>query len=96
MRRSGDTEAMTPAEDYPFGDRRPFDSQEFPKLHFIERRYAGDPTNWWVPNRACAEAMLRSSGFEITAHPEDEVYLCNPVDPPFGFGAAYPARARGA
>ena len=25
-----------------------------------------DPTNWWVPNRACAEAMLRSSGFAIT------------------------------
>jgi len=24
----------------------------------------------------CVEAMLRSSGFEIHAHPEDEVYIC--------------------
>jgi tRNA (mo5U34)-methyltransferase len=23
----------------------------------------GDPTNWWAPNRACVEAMLRSLGF---------------------------------
>jgi tRNA (mo5U34)-methyltransferase len=64
------------AEDYPFEARDIFDREDFPRLHFIERRYAGDQTNWWVPNRACAEAMLRSSGFEIQAHPEDEVYLC--------------------
>ena len=48
----------------------------YPKMHFIEHRYSGDPTNWWVPNRACVEAMLRSSGFEILARPEEEVYLC--------------------
>ena len=52
----------------------------FPKLHFVERRYADDPTNWWIPNRACAEAMLRSAGFAIIAHPEDEVYLCRRSD----------------
>ncbi|HTW72437.1 MAG TPA: DUF1698 domain-containing protein [Acetobacteraceae bacterium] len=23
----------------------------------------GDPTNWWTPNRACMEAMLRNIGF---------------------------------
>ncbi len=23
----------------------------------------GDPTNWWAPNRACVEAMLRDLGF---------------------------------
>ena len=40
------------------GLRRP----GYPKLHFVEHRYAGDPTNWWIPNRACAEAMLRSAG----------------------------------
>jgi tRNA (mo5U34)-methyltransferase len=45
-------------------------------MYFIEHKYAGDPTNWWIPNRACTEAMLRSSGFEIIAHPEDEVFLC--------------------
>ncbi|HEX3653230.1 MAG TPA: TIGR04290 family methyltransferase [Rhizomicrobium sp.] len=82
------------AQDYDFWDKDAFDLPEFPKLHFIEHRYAGDPTNWWVPNRACAEAMLRSAGFEITAHPEDEVYLCKPVEPPWNFGAAYPAKGR--
>jgi tRNA (mo5U34)-methyltransferase len=32
----------------------------------------GDDTNWWGPNRACVEAMLRDVGFgrvEFTAHP---------------------------
>ena len=33
----------------------------YPRLHFVERSYASDPTNWWIPNRACAEAMLRSA-----------------------------------
>ena len=62
--------------DYDFWTIAQFGSEDFPKLHFIEQRYAGDPTNWWIPNRSCAEAMLRSSGFVIAAHPEDEVYLC--------------------
>lgn len=69
-----------------------FDRPGYPKLHFIEHRYADDPTNWWVPNRACAEAMLRSAGFEILGHPEDEVYLCRPAAGRGGDGAVYPAR----
>ncbi len=64
------------AENYPFTDYELFNDPAYPKLHFIEHRYANDPTNWWVPNAACAEAMLRSAGFEITAHPEAEVYIC--------------------
>jgi tRNA (mo5U34)-methyltransferase len=64
------------ASDYPFSETEVFDSPGYPKLHFVERRYSQDPTNWWVPNRACAEAMLRAAGFSITAHPEEEVYLC--------------------
>jgi tRNA (mo5U34)-methyltransferase len=69
-----------------------FDRPGYPKLHFIERRYADDPTNWWVPNAACAEAMLRSAGFAIVAHPEDEVYVCRRVAAPEGAGAVYPAQ----
>ena len=45
-------------------------------MYFVEQQYSGDPTNWWIPNRACAEAMLRSAGFEIVAHPEAEVFVC--------------------
>ena len=59
-----------------------FDRPAFPKMHFIEHRYADDPTNWWVPNRSCAEAMLRAAGFEIAAHPEAEVYVCCVCAPP--------------
>ena len=64
------------AEDHPFEEKAHFDRPEYPKLHFIEHRYAADPTNWWVPNKACAEAMLRSAGFIIEQNPEPEVYLC--------------------
>ncbi len=45
-------------------------------MYFIEQHYSEDPTNWWIPNRACAEAMLRSAGFDILARPEPEVLLC--------------------
>jgi tRNA (mo5U34)-methyltransferase len=79
-------------KDYPFLEAEPFNRPEYPKLHFIEHRYAHDPTNWWVPNRACSEAMLRSAGFEITAHPEPEVYICRHVEAAKVAGAVYPAR----
>ena len=62
--------------DAPFTERALFDDPAWPRLHFVEHRYAGDPTNWWIPNRAGAEAMLRSAGFGIVAHPEEEVWLC--------------------
>jgi tRNA (mo5U34)-methyltransferase len=81
-------------EDYNFWQTELFDSPAYPKLHFIEHSYAGDPTNWWVPNRACAEAMLRSAGFIITAHPEDEVYICQCAAAPYEAGAVYPASGR--
>jgi tRNA (mo5U34)-methyltransferase len=64
------------AENPGFWDTELFDRPDYPKLHFIERRYADDPTNWWVPNRACVEAMLRSAGFSITEQRGSEIYLC--------------------
>jgi tRNA (mo5U34)-methyltransferase len=81
-------------DNYEFSEVEIFDESGYPKMHFIEHRYAGDPTNWWVPNRACVEAMLRSAGFAITAHPEDEVYICRCVEAPTGSGAVYPAKPR--
>lgn len=72
------TQAIKPVqENYPFSDVDVFKGDGFPLMYFVERRYADDPTNWWIPNRACVEAMLRSSGFEIINHPEDEVYICS-------------------
>jgi tRNA (mo5U34)-methyltransferase len=79
-------------KDYDFWTTDQFDSAGYPKLHFVEHRYAGDPTNWWIPNRSCAEAMLRSAGFIIAAHPEPEVYLCRRGKRQQPDGPVYPVR----
>lgn len=87
------SESATPvAEDYPFWESAVFDGTDFPRLHFVEKSYSGDPTNWWIPNAACAEAMLRSAGFSILSHPEREVYVCRRSGSPAGGGAVYPAQ----
>lgn len=77
--------------DYDFEEDWMFDQPGYPKLHFVENAYAHDPTNWWVPNRACAEAMLRSAGFAISAHPEPDVYLCRLAERPWSVAPVYPA-----
>lgn len=51
----------------------------WPKMAFIEDRFAGDPTNWWVPNHAGIRAMLRSAGMMPTAYLGHELYLCRPM-----------------
>lgn len=48
----------------------------WPTMAFIERDLADDPTNWWAPNAACVEAMLRSCGLQIRARPGHEIWLC--------------------
>jgi tRNA (mo5U34)-methyltransferase len=92
QRGSKDVEEV--AENYDFWQTEMFDRAAYPKLHFIENRYADDPTNWWVPNAACAEAMLRSAGFTIVAHPEDEVYVCRRGERSEWAGAVYPAEGK--
>jgi tRNA (mo5U34)-methyltransferase len=72
----GCNEVADVAADYDFWETAIFEQPEFPQMFFIEKNYAHDPTNWWIPNRACVEAMLRSAGFAIVAHPEEEVFLC--------------------
>src|SRR5436190_22497748 len=74
----GSSQVKPVADDYPFSDTTPFASESFPRMYFVEHRYAGDPTNWWIPNRAAAEAMLRSAGLEIVDHPESETWICAP------------------
>ena len=79
--------------DYDFEETDHFFEADYPKLHFVEQEYAGDWTNWWIPNRACSEAMLRSAGFRIEQRIEEEVYLCRRGKRPYGQwdrGAVYP------
>ena len=95
----GSTQVDPVQEDYDFFEMDHLESPGYPKMVFFEHRYSHDPTNWWAPNAACAEAMLRSSGFEIVGHPEQEVYLCHRVElpvPPDGPRAVHPAQEVGA
>jgi tRNA (mo5U34)-methyltransferase len=75
----GDDAIAEVESDYPFSEIEIFSHSDYPVLHFVENSYAHDPTNWWIPNRACAEAMLRSAGFTVMARPDDDVFLCQPA-----------------
>ncbi len=93
QRGSGEVEPLR--DDYDFWETELFDRPSYPRLHFIEKRYADDPTNWWAPNRACSAAMLRSAGFRIESNPEEEIFICRRAGrPDERYGAVYPARGR--
>jgi tRNA (mo5U34)-methyltransferase len=92
LRGSDDVDPI--ADDYPFSTTDIFDQPGYPKMHFVENLYSGDPTNWWIPNRACVQAMLRSAGFEIHANPEPEVFVCEYRPFPGQTQAAYAARRK--
>jgi tRNA (mo5U34)-methyltransferase len=59
-------------------DREKFLEPGWPKMAFIEHCLAGDPTNWWLANHACVQAMLRSAGLRVTDRPGHEIYICAP------------------
>lgn len=99
--QQGSQDVIEVPEDHPFfapGTWKPspiFDDPAYPKMHFIEKSFANDWTNWWAPNAACSQAMLRAAGFTIEAQPEPEVYLCRTAPMPYeqyGPAAVYPAK----
>jgi tRNA (mo5U34)-methyltransferase len=73
----GDT-VYEDTSDHPIEERTPLLDPGWPKLAFIEHRFSGDPTNWWVPNHAAVEAMLRSCGLRVLQRPAEEIYFCVP------------------
>lgn len=75
----GPTKTFPVAPDYPITERDVFLEPGFPAMYFIERSYAGDPTNWWIPNRAAMEAMLRSAGLRVDHRAGAEVFYCSPA-----------------
>ncbi len=91
----GSRDVMDVAEDYPFTETAIFDEPSFPKAFFVERQYTGDPSNWWIPNRAGVEAMLRSAGFAIVERFEEDVFLCRAAEIPWGGDERIEVRARG-
>lgn len=62
----------------PFDARERLSAPGWPKMAFVEHRLADDPTNWWAPNHAAVEAMLRSCGMEVVERPGQETYVCRP------------------
>jgi tRNA (mo5U34)-methyltransferase len=75
----GDERLDTPL-DLSIDDREELTRPGWPAMAFVEHELAGDPTNWWAPNAACVEAMLRSCGLLIRAHPGHEIWLCEKSD----------------
>jgi tRNA (mo5U34)-methyltransferase len=67
-----------PPRDVSFDQRETLLEPRWPKMAFLERRFAGDPTNWWAPNEACVEAILRSSGLEVVERPGFQLWVCRP------------------
>jgi tRNA (mo5U34)-methyltransferase len=61
-----------------FDDKEALAEPGWPKMAFLEHRFEDDPTNWWAPNRAAIEALLRSSGLRVVGRPGQELYLCEP------------------
>ena len=70
------------AADYPIDERAVFFDDRFPRMYFIEQAFAGDSSNWWVPNPACTQALLRTVGLHIVDRPCHEVYVCVPEGAP--------------
>lgn len=74
MTAPGD-EVFPAQANYDLHERQVMSDPGWPKMAFIEHRIANDPTNWWAPNHAGVEAMLRSAGFgniQCIAH---EIYV---------------------
>jgi tRNA (mo5U34)-methyltransferase len=80
-------------------ERAEFAAPGWPKMAFIEHEFMGDPSNWWVPNHAAVEAMLRSVGMRSIRRPAHEIYICEPDEAAVpwrnGAGAAEFASATG-
>ena len=68
-------------------NRTPLLAAAWPRMAFIEHAFAGDPTNWWIPNHAAIEAMLRACGFHILGYSGDETYWCETALLPTGSDA---------
>lgn len=102
--QQGSLDVADVPDDHPFftpGTVEPpayFDEPGYPKMHFIEKEFAHDWSNWWAPNAACSQAMLRAAGFDPRRTGEPDVYICTTTQVPYaayGSAAVYPTKAGG-
>lgn len=72
-------------ENYDLEQREVMNNPGWPKMAFLEHKVANDPTNWWAPNHAGVEAMLRAAGFVDIDRVAHEIYSCKASrELPFG------------
>ena len=69
-------EQVEPPADLPIDERDRLLEPGWPQMAFVERRMAGDPTNWWLANAAAVEAMLRTTGMRVVGRPGHEIWIC--------------------
>jgi tRNA (mo5U34)-methyltransferase len=70
-----------PDENYTWEDiNGKMQSENFPKLYFIEKKFNHDLSNWWFANEAAAVSLLRNAGLKITAQPGG-IFVCEPDQP---------------
>jgi tRNA (mo5U34)-methyltransferase len=72
-------DVVEPPRDLALAERDLMRAPGWPKLAFIEHALQQDETNWWAPNDAAVEAMVRSTGLEVVARPGHEIYICTPA-----------------
>lgn len=65
-------------DDFDFNNREIMHRKSWPSMAFIEKKFMGDPTNWWVPNPAAIKAMFRTAGFKLVHQPGHEIYIFRP------------------
>jgi len=73
-----DREERAP-DDLAYSERGRLSEPGWPAMSLIPGKFAGDPTNWWAPNRACLRAMLESAGLRCVASPDAETFVCEPT-----------------
>jgi tRNA (mo5U34)-methyltransferase len=73
------TEQVQAPDNLDMNDRERMLEPGWPKMAFIEKELAGDPTNWWAPNHAAVVAMLSTTGLRVVEQPAHEIYVCEPV-----------------
>lgn len=76
---SGGKQVEKDTRNLTFDDIERMDNPGWPQMAFIEHRLEDDPTNWWLPNHACMEAMLRSCGMRVTVRPGKQIYIAEPL-----------------
>ncbi|MBV9183801.1 MAG: hypothetical protein JO356_21055 [Acidobacteria bacterium] len=67
-------------------------------IFYPGRELGGDPTNWWGPNQACVEALLRHVGFkrvDFTSHPLPELAAVRGIFHAWKTDAIYEAHKHG-